>query len=107
MPRDEEFDDEMRKLYYAGLNLKPPYRATTFLRMVNELGGKETANRLLARSKPSQGFTELFLRGRDNLRLSMEYLILQKPWRVRFSREQLAVARRRLIEVDCALPPED
>lgn len=60
----EQFDQAMRGIYDAARKLKPPYHATYFLRMVNEHGGKETANRLLATNRPSEGFTELFLRGR-------------------------------------------
>ncbi|MFM0050998.1 hypothetical protein [Caballeronia grimmiae] len=103
----EEFDHAMRSIYDAARKLKPPYHATYFLRMVNEHGGRETANRLLATNKPSEGFTELFLRGRENLRLSVEFLVLQKPWRDLFMTEQLAVARKRLIAVGCPLPADD
>jgi hypothetical protein len=103
----EQFDQAVRGIYGAALKLKPPYRAAYFLRMVNEHGGKATADRLLATNKPSEGFTELFLRGRENLRPSVEYLVLQKPWRDLFTAEQLAVARKRLIAVECPLPVSD
>lgn len=103
----QEFDQAMRGIYDAARKLKPPYHANVFLRMVNEHGGKETANRLLATNKPSDGFTELFLRGRENLRLSVEYLVLQKAWRDLFTTEQLSVARKRLIEVECPPPADD
>ena len=103
----EQFHHAMLEIYDAALKLKPPYRATLFLQMVNELGGKETAGRLLATGKPSTGFTELFLRGKDNVRLSVEYLVLKNPWRTLFSENQLAVARKRLKEVQCSPPPED
>lgn len=103
----EQFDHAMRGIYDAALKLKPPYRATYFLRMVNEHGGREAANRLLATNRPSEGFTELFLRGPENLRISVEYLVLQKPWRDLFTAEQLAIARKRLIDVKCPLPADD
>lgn len=93
--------------YDAALRLKPPYRATLFLRMVQDHGGKGAADRLLATGNPSSGFTELYLRGKDNLKISLEYLVLQKPWRDLFTEEQRAVARKRLKEVKCAPPPED
>ncbi|MGE0388221.1 MAG: hypothetical protein AB7Q97_26155 [Gammaproteobacteria bacterium] len=102
-----EFDKAMRGIYSSALNLKPPYRPSEFLRMVQSHGGKETADRLLATSKPSSGFTELFLRGKENLKISVEYLVLQTPWRTLFTEEQLAEARKRLNEVQCPLPPED
>lgn len=74
--------------------------------MVNERGGKDTADALLATDQPSEGFTELFLRGR-RLDLSVEYVVLKNPWRELFSPEQLAVARDRLIKHEFAPPPED
>lgn len=103
----DEFHQEMQAIYDSALKLKPPYRATYFLQMLGEHGGKGTADRLLATSKPSAGFTELFLRGKENLRLSVEYLVLSEPWRELFTADQLAIARKRLAEVQCPLPPED
>ncbi|POZ60131.1 hypothetical protein [Chromobacterium alticapitis] len=109
MPQNliDEFDQKMHGIYDSALKLKPPYRATYFLQMLGENGGKGTADRLLATSKPSTGFTELFLRGKQNLRLSVEYFVLCEPWRKLFTSEQLAVARKRLRDVECPLPPED
>nr|WP_315597409.1 hypothetical protein [uncultured Cupriavidus sp.] len=107
-PTPEQFDQAMRGIYDAALRLKPPYRATYLLGMVNRHGGKEAANRMLATPKPSEGLTELFLRGgREALRLSVEYLVLQQPWRTLFTEEQLAVARKRLVEYECPLPSDD
>ncbi|MFT3960440.1 hypothetical protein [Propionivibrio sp.] len=103
----ESFHQELLAIYDAALKLRPPYRSAPFLRMLGEHGGKGTADRLLATNKPSQGFTELFLRGKENLRLSVEYAVLREPWRALFTAEQRAVARRRLKEVECPLPPED
>jgi len=105
--RLSEFHNAMLGIYDAALKLKPTYRATSFLRMVNEHGGKETADRLLATGKPSQGFTELYLRGKDNLKLSVEYLVLQHSWRTLFSAEQLQIARERLKQVECEPPPDE
>lgn len=103
----DEFHQEMQGIYDAALKLKPPYRATYFLQMLGERGGKATADHLLATGKPSEGFTTLFLSGKQNLCLSVEYLVLCEPWRKLFTEEQLAIARKRLIEVECQLPPED
>jgi hypothetical protein len=105
--RISEFHNAMLGIYDAALKLKPTYRATSFLSMVNEHGGKETADRLLATGKPSQGFTELYLRGKDNLKLSVEYLVLQNPWRSLFSKQQLEIARKRLKQVECEPPSDD
>jgi hypothetical protein len=97
----------MLAIYDAALQLKPPYRATIFLRMVQEHGGKEAADRLLATGNPSSGFTELYLRGEDNLKISVEYLVLQNPWRELFTEDQRAIARKRLKDVKCTPPPDD
>ena len=103
----KEFHQEMLGIYDAALKLRPPYRATRFLRMIHENGGKVTADRLLATEKPSAGFTELFLRGKENLQLSVEYLVLKNPWRTLFTHDQLASARARLGKLNYPPPPED
>lgn len=103
----DQFHKAMLGIYEAALRLNPPYRASQFLRMVNEHRGKGAADRLLATGSPSSGFTELYLRGKENLKISVEYLVLQKPWRNLFRSDQLAVARKRLQDVECDPPPED
>ena len=50
------------------------------------------------------GSTELFLRGRENLKLTVEYLVLQKPWSRLFGDEQSTVYRKRLREVTVEPP---
>src|SRR5947209_6675880 len=104
---EQQFHEAMLGIYEAAKRLKPPYHAPRFLRMVHEHGGREAANRLLATGEPSEGFTQLFLRGKDNLRISVEYLVLENPWRNLFTPEQLAVARERLRDYECEPPPED
>jgi len=92
----------MLGIYEAAKQLDPPYHAMRFHQMVNRCGGKEAANRLLAKDQPSEGFTELFLRG-ERLDLSVEFLVLDNPWRTLFTPEQLDIARERLLE--CEFPP--
>jgi hypothetical protein len=109
MERDEQkllagLEQSLSDTYHAARRLKPPYNPTEFRRMLLEHGAKETADRLLAAGNPSSGFTELFLRGKDNLRLSLEYVVLNGPWRALFTPQQLAIARRRLQEVDVEPP---
>lgn len=96
----------MLGIYKAARYLKPPYHPTRFCRMVNERGGKDTADALLATDQPSEGFTELFMRGR-RLDLSVEYLVLRDPYRNLFALEQLTVARERLKKHEFDPPPED
>lgn len=102
---EEQFHAAMLHIYEGAARLKPPYRATYFLQMVQGSGGKAAADKLLASANPSAGFTELFLRGREHLKLSVEYLVLQDPWRDLFSEEQLAIAHKRLVDVGVS-PPE-
>jgi hypothetical protein len=103
---ERRFGEAMLGIYKSGLRLKPPYRATRFLQMVLEQGGKDTADRLLATDEPSEGFTQLFRRGKENLKISVEFLVLENPWRELFAKEQLAVARQRLRDHECDPPPE-
>jgi hypothetical protein len=106
-PLDRQFTMAMLDNAAGALRLKPPLRSPLIERMIAEHGGKETANRLLATSEHSKGFTELFLRGKENLKLSLEYLVLRNPWRTLFDVDQLEVARRRLREYGCDCPLED
>ena len=101
---EEHFDAAMLNIYEQATRLKPPYRASRFLQMVQGSGGKAAADQLLGSANPSAGFTELFLRGREQLKLSVEYLVLQDPWHSLFTEEQLAVARKRLVDVGVEPP---
>jgi hypothetical protein len=103
----DQFHQAMLGIYEAARNLKPPYVPSYFLKMVNELGGKAAADHLLAKGEASSGFAELYIRGKENLKISVEYLVLQNPWRKLFDPEQLAIARDRLRSAGCDLPPED
>lgn len=82
------------------------YNATRFLQMVNERGGYQAAVDLLQSTEPSDGFTELFMRG-NRLDLSVEYLVLQVPWRSLFDDEWLATAHKRLVDRNYPPPPDD
>lgn len=77
----ERFHHAMLEIYDAAAQLKPPYRASRFKLMKNERGGKAAADSLLAKDIVSNGVTELFLRGKANLKLSVEYLVLKPEWR--------------------------
>lgn len=99
---EQEFHKHMLAIYRKGLDLREPYRATRFKKMVEELGGKAAADKLLSSAKPSEGFTELILHGgsTDALKISVEYPVLTSPWNTLFTDEQLEKARKRLIEVN-------
>lgn len=98
----------MLQLYYAcAARLKPPYFAARFLELVLEHGGKHAADRLLASPALAPVFAELCLRGPEYLTYSVEHLVLQAQWRALFSREQLAIARERLVRAGGVLPLDD
>ncbi|ELU9052079.1 hypothetical protein ACX02_23900 [Vibrio parahaemolyticus] len=103
-PLEEQFHAEMLKVYESGVRLIPPFRATRFLGLVNRIGGKAAADQLLATPNPSTGFAELFLRGREALKLSVEYVILQERWHPLFSEEQRTIAKKRLESVGVEPP---
>src|SRR5437868_2044825 len=97
----------MLGIYDASLRLKPPYRPSDFRKMVVENGGKEAADILLAPGPVSTGFTQLYMRGKEALKLSVEYLVLQHPWKALCHPDQLAIARQRLVDVGCDLPLDE
>jgi hypothetical protein len=103
----QRFDAAMHGIYDAARRLKPPYTPSDFRSMLALHGGVTTADILLATREPSSGFTELFLRGRENIVLAVEYLVLQEPWRQLFTPEQRAIARERLLKVEFPPPPDD
>jgi hypothetical protein len=70
------------------------YSATYFLQMVMELGGVETARRLLAKDEISDGFIELYLK--ERLDLTMEHQVIQPEFRPLFTPQEIATAESRL-----------
>lgn len=91
MPVSRAFDRAMQAIYdeAAGFGYKP----TKFRQMLAQLGGVETARRLI-RGKATSGFTKLWEHRR--LDLSVEALVIDPQWRALFSDEEAAIARRRL-----------
>lgn len=72
------------------------YTATRYLHMVGEQGGLGAAQSLLASSAVSDGYTQLYLRGR--LDLTVEALVIQPRWTPLFSEAELQIARQRLTD---------
>ena len=92
MNLEEMFHSEMWQLYEKQRQvMRDPIR---FRGMLTNLGGLATAIRMLDRSTPGGGFTELWNVGYPDL--SVEALVLEDPWCSLFTDEQLAVARSRL-----------
>ena len=71
------------------------YTANIFLGMLTDRGRTATAKYLLNASKPSDGYTALYERGR--LDLTVEAMVLEDArWHELFTPEELDKARKRL-----------
>ncbi len=81
------------------------YNPVRFVQMLHERGAVRAAEDLLDAINPSDGFTELYLRGK-RLDLSVEYIVLKRPFRGRFSPAQIATAEKRLTEREFGLPAD-
>lgn len=67
---------------------------TVLIRMISQLGGLEAARSVVGAARPSDTFTKLFLRGRQDL--SVEALILEERFKGLFSQTLLDRAAERL-----------
>ncbi|MFD0773447.1 DUF262 domain-containing protein [Streptomonospora algeriensis] len=88
-----EFGAAMRNVYERARD-EAGYPARHFLGMLADIGPLETARRLLNAPAVSDGFAELWERGR--LDLTVEALALQKKFAPLFSDAELSKARTRL-----------
>jgi len=89
-----EFDAALFKVYRRAKD-EAGYNATLFLKMLNDNGGLVTAKTLINASKPSDGYTALYMRGR--LDLTVEAVVVEDDkWHALFTDEELARARKRL-----------
>lgn len=95
---EQQFETAIHGIIREAENLTPPVKFTRLKQMVNTHGGKAAADRILANPKIGDGFTNLFMSGKENLNLSIEYLVLQEPWKQLFTAEQLQIAEKRLAE---------
>jgi hypothetical protein len=88
-----DFESAMRAIYHRAKD-EAGYTATYFLGMLAQHGGLETAHKLLAATKISDGFATLWERHR--LDLTVEALVLKPEFQGLFTEEELEIARRRL-----------
>lgn len=70
------------------------YRPNLMRRMIHDIGGYTTAIRLVDRSHPTEGFTQLVMRGRKDL--TVEALIADERWSSLFEARIVDIAKRRL-----------
>lgn len=89
------FDRAMMEVYIRGRD-EVGYTATYFRGMLDTLGPLETARKLLRSSTVSDGFAQLWDRGR--LDITVEAVVVRPEFQALFTEEEIAVARRRLAE---------
>ncbi len=90
----QPFDAAMFEIYRRAKS-EAGYNATIFLRMLSDKGGLATAKYLINSSKPSDGYTHLYDRGR--LDLTVEAMVVENAkWHELFSSDELSKARLRL-----------
>jgi hypothetical protein len=70
------------------------YNPSYFVRMIHELGGLATAQKLISSDAPSEGFVRLWELNR--LDLTVEALALKPEYRALFSASEVLAARKRL-----------
>jgi hypothetical protein len=90
---EAQFHEQMVNIYRNALK-EAHYNAKKFLEMVTMQGGLAAAKTLLHTPYLPDGFAELWQRGR--LDLTMEYMLIQAPWKTLFTEEELKVAADRL-----------
>lgn len=99
---EADFDSQLMATYIEAKR-SCRYNATYLLHMLTELGGVETAKRLLASDNPAAGLTTLWECGR--LDLSVEAKVLLPEFAELFTEEERAVAKARLQAFGYKLPP--
>ncbi len=91
---ETQFDQVMFDVYRRA-KYEAKYNATIFLQMLTDNGGLRTAKTLINAAKPSDGYTELYLRKR--LDLTVEAVVTEDArWHSLFLDEELQRARKRL-----------
>lgn len=90
---ESSFHAAMLDLYRRALN-EVNYRASYFHQMVETFGGVSAARKLLAATRPTEGFTALWERGR--LDLTVEATVLDPRFAPLFTEDELDTARERL-----------
>ena len=79
---------------YVRARSEANYTATYFVGMLSNYGGLGTAQRLLASTEASTGFTALYERGR--LDLTVEALVVKPEFASLFTDDEIDIARQRL-----------
>ena len=88
---EKKFTEQLRQMADQA-KAELGYNANRFLGMLAQNGGFATAHTLLAKSEPSEGFTNMHLAGRVDL--TMECLVQRDEWRDFFSTNEIKKAQR-------------
>lgn len=90
----KQFDVAMFDIYRRAKS-EAGYNATIFLGMLDDRGGLSTAKYLINSPTPSEGYTNLYERGR--LDLTVEAMVVENTkWHALFTAEEVEKARVRL-----------
>ena len=93
---EQDFHSAMVSIYKRAKS-EADYNATRYIQMVSDHGGLEAAKILINADTPSDGYTELWKRGR--LDLTVEAIVIDNPkWHSLFEPVELERARTRLTE---------
>lgn len=93
---EKQFDSAMMNIYHRA-KAEANYTASFFFNMVSVNGGLATARQLINSKKPSEGYTQLYLKGR--LDLTVEAVVVEETrWHSLFSPDELTKAKARLEE---------
>jgi hypothetical protein len=95
MNLEKDLENEMMALYKTA-KTNCNYNATRFFQMFCELGALQTAKRLINSSTPTNGFTAMWECG--CLDLTIENLVLNQKYKELFTEEELAKAKKRLLD---------
>ena len=93
---EKQFNKEMVAIYNRA-KTECKYDATYLLKMISKEGGLKTAKHLINVKYVSEGFEKLFTLKR--LDLTVEALVLTKPWHELFNSKELEIATKRLNSV--------
>jgi len=91
----KDFHEAMIHIYRRA-KVEVSYNATRFIQMVSEHGGVEAAKILINTEKPSDGYTELWNRGR--LDITVEVLVQDQKWESLFTPQEIERSRQRLVD---------
>jgi hypothetical protein len=88
-----EFEKALRSAVQTAIT-QLRYHPHEFIKMLDNLGGVQTAKRLLEKKSVSEGFVKLWMKGRKDL--TTESIVLNPRWTTLLTAQELSIAKRRL-----------